>query len=122
VVGDIDGDGDEDLLLVLFYDQYTTSYNRLYQNEGSSRVAKWTLAVNAGAIVGQALPVASAMWVDYDSDGLLDMVLGCKDGGTRNAANAVFRNNGDGTFSKPVEGVFFQDINRQTLSLCGGRF
>ncbi len=43
--------------------------------------------------------VGGAAWLDYDDDGFLDLYIT----NTREAKNALFRNNGDGTFSNVAE-------------------
>ncbi len=83
--GDYDNDGDLDL--------YVTRYNQsnlLYANNGDGTFTE----VSAAAGVDNAGDSTSAAWVDYDIDGLLDLfVVG------EWSANALYRNNGDGTFS-----------------------
>ena len=43
--------------------------------------------------------VGGAAWLDYDNDGFLDLYIT----NTREAKNALFRNNGDGTFTNVAE-------------------
>ncbi len=43
--------------------------------------------------------VGGAAWLDYDGDGFLDLYIT----NTRDAKNALFRNNGDGTFANVAE-------------------
>lgn len=43
--------------------------------------------------------VGGAAWLDYDGDGFLDLYIT----NTRDAKNALFRNNGDGTFTNVAE-------------------
>ena len=43
--------------------------------------------------------VGGAAWLDYDRDGFLDLYIT----NTRDAKNALFRNNGDGTFTNVAE-------------------
>ena len=43
--------------------------------------------------------VGGAAWLDYDGDGFLDLYIT----NTRDAQNALFRNNGDGTFTNVAE-------------------
>ena len=43
--------------------------------------------------------MAAPAWLDYDRDGFLDLYIT----NTRDAKNALFRNNGDGTFTNVAE-------------------
>jgi enediyne biosynthesis protein E4 len=86
---DYDNDGDLDI----FCGTQTTlnsKTNFLYQNVGSSGFSDVTAA--SGLIVmGFSW---NADWGDFDNDGDLDIYVG-----NSNAANNLFRNNGDGTFT-----------------------
>jgi len=98
--GDYDADGDPDLYLTC------AGPNRLYRNEGEGRFVDVTAA---GGVSGGALLSVGASWTDADHDGDLDLavanfarwrspvpVMGRAHAG---APNALFRNNGDGSFS-----------------------
>jgi len=87
--GDLDGDGDLDLLVgtgkgtVLFY-----------RNTGTRKEAKWSLV--PGSLLDQpAGHNASILLVDLDGDGLLDLLVGSEDGRV-----ALYRNTG--TKKQPV--------------------
>ncbi len=116
-VGDIDNDGHPDLL-VTYYGQ-----NALYRNLGNGKFEDVTK--RAG------LPVTGTRWgsgcafIDYDRDGLLDifvanyvdldfaslpkncdwkgMTVWCGPHGLPTAHNALYHNNGDGTFTDVSE-------------------
>ncbi|MCK5088273.1 MAG: VCBS repeat-containing protein, partial [Melioribacteraceae bacterium] len=80
-IGDIDGDGDLDMICVNFY-----AVNRIYKNDGGI----FSLHQSpGGAYDTQALAVG-----DIDNDGDLDYVTG-----NREQANRVYKNNGSGDFS-----------------------
>ncbi|MEM9384694.1 MAG: CRTAC1 family protein [Pseudomonadota bacterium] len=114
--GDYDGDGDTDL--------YVTNLgpNVLYRNDGKGRFTN----VTASSGTGHDGWGTSAAWLDYDADGDLDLFvanyinwapaqeLNCFTGGaTRDychprhynapAADVLYRNEGDGTFTDTTE-------------------
>ncbi len=77
--GDLDADGDLDLLAETPY-----SYVRLFRNEGTAQAARWTLAADS-----LALPDGSPLFsdrqnipnlVDIDADGKMDLFVGRLDG------------------------------------------
>ncbi len=88
--GDYDRDGDPDLYLTC------DGPNRLYRNDGDGRFTDVTAA--SGTAGGGALSVG-AVWADADHDGDLDLyVANYADQAGAGAPNALWRNNGDGTF------------------------
>ena len=82
---DYDDDGDLDL-----YVTQSASANLLYRNNGNSTFTD----VAAAAGVNVANGFNSLEWADYDRDGDLDVYLVAE-----TAANSLFRNNGNGTFT-----------------------
>jgi hypothetical protein len=98
-------DYDNDGLLDLFVTDSNGAHNRLYHNNGngaftnvSAQVAPMVIGPGGGAAVGAA-------WGDYDNDGYLDLFVTYNTGTGR---NALYHNNGDGTFTQiltdnPVE-------------------
>ncbi|MCK6554522.1 FG-GAP-like repeat-containing protein [Candidatus Binatia bacterium] len=95
--GDYDADGDPDLYLT------RAGTNRLYRNEGGGRFADVTAAT---ATAGKDVVSAGAAWADADHDGDLDLyVANVASTGAQapGAPNALFRNNGDGTFVEVAE-------------------
>jgi hypothetical protein len=86
---DYDGDGDLDLYLAK--SSSITGGNALFQNPGDGTAFT---NVAGAAFVGDAEPTFGAGWADYDNDGDLDLA-------TANwlAANRLYDNNGDGTFT-----------------------
>jgi len=118
-VGDIDNDGHPDILVTYY------GHNALYRNLGNGKFQDIT--AHAG------LPVTGTRWgsgcafIDYDRDGLLDifvanyvdldpanppkpgscdwkgMMVWCGPHGLSAGHNALYRNNGDGTFTDVSE-------------------
>ena len=94
-MNDIDNDGDLDAFVCHDVDQ-----SHPYRNDGTGfMVEDQTLL--------ETLPLAgnyASIWVDYDNDGDTDMYLTkCRQGSTSGdieRTNAMYQNNGDGTFSE----------------------
>ncbi|MFN0127869.1 MAG: FG-GAP-like repeat-containing protein [Verrucomicrobiales bacterium] len=100
-LGDYDNDGDIDLF-VANGSSYPTrdegQANFLYRNDGGgafTRVMESPVATDIGQSLG-------ATWGDYDNDGWLDLFVA--NGETLNQDNFLYRNNGDGTFTRVLEG------------------
>ncbi|MBI4515585.1 MAG: VCBS repeat-containing protein [Deltaproteobacteria bacterium] len=98
--GDYDGDGDPDLYLTC------AGPNRLYRNDGNARFTDVSAATGTagGAVLG-----VGAAWADADHDGDLDIYVanfaGMDAAAKPGAPNALFRNNGDGTFADVAPGA-----------------
>lgn len=92
--GDYDNDGDDDA-----YISRREGANLLYRNNGDGTFTN----VAAAAGVHFAGSTLTSVWGDVDNDGRLDLFLGNRTG----AANILYRNNGDGTFTDiaPAAGV-----------------
>jgi hypothetical protein len=86
--GDYNNDGYLDLFVAGF-----TGPNRLYRNNGDGTCTRITSGPVLSNPSGAAIHGAS--WGDYDNDGYLDLFLANEFGN-----NALFHNNGDGTFSQ----------------------
>jgi len=95
--GDYDNDGDLDL----FVTNGSNENNFLYRNEGNDTFTK----ITAGDIVNDASWSESCSWADYDNDGDLDLFVT-----NANQSNALYTNNGDGTFTKVTTGDIVNDV------------
>ena len=106
--GDYDNDGNLDLYLA------ADGLDQLYKNNGDStftQITKGTLVTDYALHIGAA-------WVDYDNDGFLDMFVTVFD----NAAashNFLYRNNGDGTFTRISTGPLVTDIGSSLGCIWG---
>ncbi len=111
--GDYDNDGFQDLFVSNFYAQN----NFLYHNNGD---ATFTLVTNSVVVADGGTSVGCA-WGDYDNDGWLDLIvanLGPVDfnvgGSIRAENNFLYRNNGDGTFTKVTGERLVNDLGYST--------
>lgn len=129
-VGDFDNDGWPDLYVA------SVTKNHLYRNNGNGTFSDITdrAGVGGGMYDGKKMWSASAAWVDYNNDGLLDLFVSnyvkwevnkdpeCVVAGIRNYCspvlyhqlpNTLYRNNGDGTFTDvSVETGIAQHLGR----------
>lgn len=97
--GDYDNDGDLDLFVA--NGKFTAAANFLFRNDNGSFTQ-----INSGEIVTDVASSKGSAWGDYDNDGFLDLYV-------INASpepNALYRNNGDGTFTR-VTGEDIADIS-----------
>ncbi len=109
--GDYDNDGDLDLVVANMPPGTsgrahvpTTLYRNMLVEIGTAdfeNVTREAGIMRAGnerdaRIGGVGDTGAGVAWADYDNDGFLDLVWKCADG---HIDNALFRNNGDGTFT-----------------------
>jgi hypothetical protein len=106
--GDFDNDGDLDL----FVSNYFGNNNFLYVNNGSGVFSKDT----TGAIVTDGGFSFGSSVVDYDNDGFLDIYVINGAFTTPGANNFLYKNNGDGTFSKITTGAIVNDGQHSSSS------
>ncbi len=102
--GDVDRDGDLDLLLAGFEGQYSL-ISRIYRNNGNSTFTD----LNAGLTT---LGSGSAAWGDMDNDGDLDLLFTGQDSSFVRSSK-VYRNNGNNTFTDlnaGLTGVFLSAV------------
>lgn len=108
---DYDNDGDFDLLVINFngFDNF------FYDNQGDGTFVRRTdlaIAENTGGAL-------SSCFGDYDNDGDLDLLVTNGDFTTGNANNNfLYKNNGDGTFTKVITSIVATDPGKS----CGGAF
>ena len=91
--GDYDNDGLVDLFLT---NSYVNLKNMLFKNLGNQNFSQ----ITTGGPVTENAPSRSVQWVDYDLDGMLDLFVSNES----NRKNNLFRNEGEGTFTKIEEG------------------
>jgi len=109
--GDYDNDGDFDLFVTNLRTGGADTPNFLYRNNGNGTFTP----IVAGDIATDTGHFLSCAWVDYDSDGWLDLFV-TFDPPTRPPATAVknrlYHNQGDGTFVKVTAGSLVTDYAR----------
>ena len=92
-----------------FLDLYVANYsgpNRLYHNNGDGTFTK----ITSGEIVTDNNDSYGASWVDYDNDGFQDLyVVNYFSNTLPGQNNCLYRNNGDGTFTKNTTSVIAND-------------
>ncbi len=98
-------------------DIYTANYNRnnfLYKGNGDGTFTK----ITTGAIVNDGGYSLNCGWVDYDNDGWQDVfVANANFGAGEN--NFLYKNNGDGTFTKITSGSIVTDGGNSTGASWG---
>ncbi len=94
---DYDNDGDLDLFVANAGNQN----NFLYRNDGNGSFTK----ITAGDIVNDGGHSHGSAWADYDQDGWIDLFVA----NDQNQDNFLYRNNGDGTFSKIENAITLAD-------------
>lgn len=95
--GDYDNDGDLDIFVAKGFGEN----NCLYSNNGDGTFTK----VTSGIVVNDGGQSCDASFVDYDNDGDLDLFV-CN---WENENDFLYKNNGDGTFTKIVTGDIVND-------------
>lgn len=94
--GDFDNDGLVDLFVAT-----EKAPNLLYHNEGGGTFRK----ITSGDIVKENLDSRAGAWADYDNDGDLDLFVA-----NYNDKNALYRNDGNGTFVRVLRPPFDTDV------------
>ena len=93
--GDYDNDGFIDLIVG------NDVSRSLYRNNGDGTFTK----VTSGTIVTDSMGSGNPVWADYDNDGFLDLYVGNK----VDKKNALYHNNGNGSFTKVLTGTLVED-------------
>jgi len=103
-VVDIDNDGDLDAFVCHDVDE-----SHPYRNDGSRNLTLDQSLIQTIDIAGNY----ASLWVDYDNDGDTDMYLTkCRQGsspGDASRDNAMYRNNGDGTYTEVAGSIGMKD-------------
>ncbi len=86
--GDYDNDGNLDLFITRYYNQK----NMLFRNLGNGHFE----LITTGAIVNDINSSYGCGWADYNKDGWLDLFVA----NGQNQNDALYKNNGNGTFTK----------------------
>ena len=89
------GDYDNDGKLDLYITRYFSTTNLLFHNDGNGNFTK---VLNAGPIVTDANSSGGCSWGDYNKDGWLDMFVA----NGQNQNDALYKNNGNGTFTRII--------------------
>lgn len=98
---DYDNDGDLDLFVA-----NTWQNNFLYQNNGDGSFIR----ITSGPVVTDSLTSHDGSWADYDNDGDIDLCVAFSHGEN----NALYTNNGDGTFTAVVSAPVVTDGGTST--------
>jgi len=99
--GDYDNDGKIDLFVC-----NRTQNNFLYHNEGSGVFTK----ITTGAIVNDGGNSGGCAWGDYNNDGFIDLFVA----NAGPAVNFLYKNNGNGTFTKITTGAIVTDVDHSS--------
>lgn len=108
--GDYDNDGWVDLYVA---NSYNDKRNFLYRNLGNGTFAK----ITSGAMVTDLGTSRCVNWTDYDNDGDVDLFITNEEDENEN----LYRNQGNGTFSKLTTGPLVQDGGK-TMSASWGDY
>ena len=102
---DYNNDGNLDLAVPVGFGGATPSPIQLYSNNGDGTFAR----AIAGDLTAQSGNFGLGAWADYDNDGFVDFVVASLPQNS-SGKNLLFRNNGDGTFTKMASGAVTSDI------------
>jgi hypothetical protein len=108
--GDYDNDGYLDLFVCGYKER-----RRIFRN---NRDGSFTQALSAGFGAQDIGEDQSASWIDFDNDGHLDLFI-CGGGIVYSLKDALYRNNGDGTFSRHLRGSLVNDQGEGAAAAWG---
>lgn len=104
---DYDNDGFADVFIF-----GGTGRNLLLHNDGSGKFTR----VRGAPFDTDLGPSAAAAWADYDNDGFLDLFVTNGQFDTIPRPNYLYRNNGDGSFSKITTGAIATDLASSVIA------
>jgi hypothetical protein len=104
--GDYDNDGNMDM----FSPVYQDNNNILYKNDGNGDFIK----VSDQILVNDNGWSSCGSWGDYDNDGYIDLFVTNSMYTMYTNNNFLYRNNGNGTFSKVTDGVIVEEWSPST--------
>ncbi len=99
---DYDNDGDPDLFVC-----NANQNNFLYENNGDGSFTR----ITDGLLVNDSGDSYSCSWADYNNDGFVDLFVA-----NNREANPLYRNNGNGTFTRIFTGPFSRDTGNSYSS------
>jgi hypothetical protein len=105
---DYDNDGYLDMFIADFF---STRFNKLYHNNGDGTFRE----VLSSPLVTDASFSVSAVWGDYDNDRDQDLFVA----NTNGENNFLYRNDGNGNFTKITSGVIVNDGGKSTGASWG---
>ncbi|PYJ79835.1 MAG: hypothetical protein DME22_24875 [Verrucomicrobia bacterium] len=111
--GDYDNDGYLDVFLA--NGLVTHRANSLYKNNGDGTFTKIIEGDIVSGLVNVNGDSLSCAWGDYDNDGYIDLFVAQGTGAadvTRLVKNQLYHNNGNGTFTRIMEGSLVNDPGR----------
>ena len=103
--GDINNDGNMDVLIGNSLGSDHPAHNRLFRNNGDGTFTD----ITESAGVYENTRTRCVSMADYDNDGYIDLYV--VSFGTANRNNRLFRNNGDETFADVAIGTVAQAVN-----------
>lgn len=102
---DYDNDGNLDLCVPAGLEAPTPAHIVLYHNNGNGTFSR----ASAGSLTNLAGFFGWGEWADYDNDGFVDLLISNIADLSVGGQNVLFRNNGNGTFTKVTAGAVTSD-------------
>jgi len=105
ISADYDNDGDQDPLVLrgAWLLDYGRMRKSLLRNDAGAKSREFVDVTRAAGLAEPAAPTQAGVFADFDSDGWLDLYVGCEsrveiDQGKGSYLSQLYRSNGDGTF------------------------